>query len=107
MTRVLLSFTTSESPCFARVAHIIISTTSTTFYFISLCCPASSLSTLKTFEIISVSLHIVACIIYIKLPLESLYTLWDGLAKYQLATLDSVEKRAKRLIGDPALVDVY
>ncbi|CAH2099017.1 unnamed protein product [Euphydryas editha] len=31
--------------------------------------------------------------------------LWDGSAKYQLATLDSVEKRAKRLIGDPTLTD--
>lgn len=31
--------------------------------------------------------------------------LWDGSAKYQLAALDSIEKRAKRLIGDPALID--
>ena len=26
-------------------------------------------------------------------------------AKYQLATLDSIERRAKRLIGDPVLID--
>lgn len=31
--------------------------------------------------------------------------LWDGSAKYQLAALESIEKRAKRLIGNPALVD--
>ena len=32
--------------------------------------------------------------------------LWDGSAKYQLATLYSIERRAKRFIGDPALIDV-
>ena len=31
--------------------------------------------------------------------------LWDGSAKYQLAALDSVERRAKRLIGDVKLVN--
>ncbi|XP_049886813.1 uncharacterized protein LOC126381362 [Pectinophora gossypiella] len=31
--------------------------------------------------------------------------LWDGSAKYQLAALDSVERRAKRLIGDRKLVE--
>ncbi|KAJ2947549.1 hypothetical protein O0L34_g17337 [Tuta absoluta] len=31
--------------------------------------------------------------------------LWDGSAKYQLAALDSVERRARRLIGDIKLVD--
>ena len=31
--------------------------------------------------------------------------LWDGSAKYQLATLDSVERRAKRLVGDVKLVE--
>ena len=31
--------------------------------------------------------------------------LWDGSAKYQLAALDSVERRARRLIGDVKLVD--
>ncbi|KAL0878611.1 hypothetical protein ABMA27_003690 [Loxostege sticticalis] len=30
--------------------------------------------------------------------------LWDGSAKYQLAALDSVERRAKRIIGDNKLV---
>lgn len=30
--------------------------------------------------------------------------LWDGSAKYQLSALDSVERRAKRLIGDKKLV---
>ena len=29
--------------------------------------------------------------------------LWDGSAKYQFAALDSIECRAKRLIGDEAL----
>ena len=29
--------------------------------------------------------------------------LWDGSAKYQLAALDSIERRAKRLIGDETL----
>lgn len=31
--------------------------------------------------------------------------LWDGSAKYQLAALDSIEKRAKKLINDPDLVE--
>ena len=31
--------------------------------------------------------------------------LWDGSAKYQLATLDSIENRAKKLIGDTAIVE--
>ncbi|XP_046976458.1 uncharacterized protein LOC124542564 [Vanessa cardui] len=30
--------------------------------------------------------------------------LWDGSAKYQLDTLDSVDRRARRLIGDQTLV---
>lgn len=31
--------------------------------------------------------------------------LWDGSAKYQLSALDSVERRARRLIGDKRLLD--
>ena len=31
--------------------------------------------------------------------------LCDGSTKYQLAALDSIEKPAKRLIGDPALIN--
>ena len=31
--------------------------------------------------------------------------LWDGSAKYQLATLDSVERRAKKLIDDAKPVE--
>lgn len=31
--------------------------------------------------------------------------LWDGSAKYQLDALDSVDRRARRLIGDDALVE--
>lgn len=31
--------------------------------------------------------------------------LWDGSAKYQLAALDSVERRARKLIGDASLIE--